>query len=136
MYAIDLCKLWVLAERCLIPRLQNQVFEKLKLVPEIFSRTLFPPQNIADDPLGELVEYIDQLPAYDSSLKRWSTRVLLMLLKNWERNSAKVPGYKEGIRKAMGNGSAACVVVALMGECGNFKVELPAWDTDDFHVAE
>lgn len=96
--AVDLAKLWVLADRFLMPRLQNPVMKKLGDPDSWWShnpKVLNPPEDSSITAHKELIAYVNSTEGRDTPLKRYCTRLLLSRIEgSFEDEDMNPPDYQ------------------------------------------
>lgn len=138
--AVDLAKLWVLAERCLMPQLQNQVIDKLgdPLTLILGFKNLKKNLIIATQ---ELVEYVDHTAGDETPLKRYCVQLLLFMfsLEKEVRGSIGIVSLHQRaaricMEQILGKGLATDVIKSLMTSFGHLDLVLPTWNAKDYYV--
>jgi hypothetical protein len=142
--AADLAKLWVLADRCLMPRLQNLVVEKLG-DPDDWSHIPKIPDSLENSDITahrEPITYANSTEGIDTPLKRYCARLLLSRIEGDDHDRHTMSAWdflahrQNQVYSITGPGAAADVIKLLLDTNRDLEVNLKDWDSADYAVEE
>ena len=137
--AVDLAKLWVLADRCLMPQLQNHDMKKLGS-PDAWPEHITKAPNLVQDrgtgvaAHTKLIAYANTTEGIETPLKRYCIRLLLSRIDGDEGEG--LPLRQDRVLSILGPGMMADVIKALMAMGLYLIFQLPVWRLSDYLVEE